>query len=657
MPHRSSRSKVFSLRMFLPVVAIVLIAAFVIKMGHDSTTRVSSNASKLIETQIPKLRATDDIRHEMNARLINLYTYYATLEPSAITGNTQLEDGFHTNLQELESLGFPDFEAKALISASGEFQSHQDAFHAEMSLGAERDWDQLRVHLANAQESAQKSDRILSEWSRNIRNMAGEGATTTLDDLSRLNQLAITFSLVVIAIATFFMIMLYARFRDQDEIYWRAYHDHLTGLPNRRNLEEKLYDDLLKDGNSKKTILLIGLDRLALITSTFGHLMADQLAVSVTTWLEEKLEKEGAPDDSLYEFAPGVWLLLLDENQQTGKANNLAYALLDIATTPMLFGVHQLNVTCSIGISCCPDDDNTVSGLLRKADTALREALQSGGNDVVCYQPRMNTETEMWLSTEAGLRHSLENNVELELYFQPKIEVATGKIHCAEALLRWHHDDEMVSPGVFIPVAEACGLIVPVGEWVMNHACKQIREWLDEGMTIPVAVNISAQHFQLSNFSEHVQYALEKYNVPAEMLELEITEEASTAHPDQLVMSMLALKSIGVTLTIDDFGTGYSSLSYLKQLPIDAIKIDRAFVSNMDEANRDKAIVQMIMQLAQELGFKVVAEGVETEKQKELLTDMGCDLLQGFLFSRPIPANEYQKLMRSEPSWNMNTPN
>ncbi|OOZ37915.1 putative bifunctional diguanylate cyclase/phosphodiesterase, partial [Solemya elarraichensis gill symbiont] len=211
----------------------------------------------------------------------------------------------------------------------------------------------------------------------------------------------------------------------------------------------------------------------------------------------------------------------------------------------------------------------------------------------------------------------------------------------------------IVPPGVFIPVAEACGLIVTLGEWVLDQACRQIREWQDEGLTIPVAVNISAQHFQLSNFSEHVRHALEKHNVPPEMLELEITEEAATAHPEQLVMSMLALKSIGVTLTIDDFGTGYSSLSYLTQLPIDAIKIDRAFVSNMDETNHDKAIVQMIMQLAQELGFKVVAEGVETEKQKEFLTDMGCDLLQGFLFSRPIPASEYQKLVRSEPNWHL----
>jgi diguanylate cyclase (GGDEF)-like protein len=636
--------------MFIPVVAIVLVAAFVIRMGHDSTSSVSSKASKLIENQIPKLRATDDIRHEMNARLINLYTYYATLEPSAIADNTQLEDDFHTNLNELETLGLPLIEAQALRSASEEFQSHQNAFHEEMSLGGERDWDQLRVHLANAQESSQKSDRILSDWSRNIRNMAGEGAATTLNDLSRLNQITITFSLVVVAIATFVMIMLYARFRDQDEIYWRPYHDHLTGLPNRRNLEEKFIDNLLDDGNGKKTILLIGLDRLGLITSTFGHLMADQLAISVTAWIQEKLDKEGAPDNSLYQFAPGVWLLILNENQQSGMAINLAHSLLEIATTPMQFGVHQLNVTYSIGISSSPDDDNTVSGLLRKADTALREARQSGGNDAVCYQPRMNTKTEMWLSTEAGLRHSLENDVELELFFQPKIEVATGKIHCAEALLRWHHDDKLIPPGVFIPVAETCGLIMTLGEWVLDHACKQIRKWKDEGLTIPVAINISASHFQLSNFPEHVRRVLDQYNIPAEMLELEITEEAATAHPEQLVMSMLALKSIGVTLTIDDFGTGYSSLSYLKQLPIDAIKIDRTFVSNMDETNRDKAIVQMIIQLAQELGFKVVAEGVETERQKELLTVMGCDLLQGFLFSKPVPASDYQKLVRSEPS-------
>ncbi|MEE9494117.1 MAG: GGDEF domain-containing phosphodiesterase [Gammaproteobacteria bacterium] len=327
---------------------------------------------------------------------------------------------------------------------------------------------------------------------------------------------------------------------------------------------------------------------------------------------------------------------------------SVAGALLDLSVTPMRLQERELSVTCSIGMASVTGHAQSLDGLLKHADTALRDVMLAGGSSYLVYNDAMDNEAEQMLSIENDLRLAIQRN-ELELFYQPKIDPLDSRVACAEALLRWRKQGELVSPGVFIPIAEQTALIIPIGEWVLRTACEQWKQWSEDGLScVPIAVNISAQQFRLADFPAQVQAILDSAGMPPQMLELEITEEAATGDQQQVIATMHALKGIGVTLAIDDFGTGYSSLSYLKHFPLDVLKVDQSFIREMLCSQDDQAIVEMIVSLAHRLAFKVVAEGVETVEQQRFLEALGCDLLQGFLFSRPLPANDFMQLLDVE---------
>ncbi|MES2116547.1 MAG: bifunctional diguanylate cyclase/phosphodiesterase, partial [Pseudomonadota bacterium] len=344
------------------------------------------------------------------------------------------------------------------------------------------------------------------------------------------------------------------------------------------------------------------------------------------------------------EFAVGLF-----DISQHYEASMVAHKLLTALSAPFLIDGHDLRVGGSIGISVYPQDGGDGETLLRLADIAMYRAKQQGdadGDHVAFYSQDMNQGMQERMRIETGLRHALGNG-QLLLHYQPKFSISTGKIIGAEALVRWHHPERgLVPPAEFIPLAEATGLVVQVGEWVLEAACAQAQQWKQAGLPpIRLAVNVSAREFT-SALPGRVTETLKRYGLEPSWLELEITESTLMHNIDRVIGIMDRITALGVTLSLDDFGTGYSSLSYLKRFPIDTLKIDRSFTTGIPSDANDCAIASTIISIAQQLKHKVIAEGVETVEQLAFLKSSGCDEVQGYLFSRPLPAEQFEQALR-----------
>jgi EAL domain-containing protein (putative c-di-GMP-specific phosphodiesterase class I) len=325
-----------------------------------------------------------------------------------------------------------------------------------------------------------------------------------------------------------------------------------------------------------------------------------------------------------------------------GIANHIVEAFAE----PFEIDNYSINTTFSIGISVYPDDGTEFDTLLKNSDTALYQAKDSGRDTYRFFSAKMNIDAQEQLQLQGQLRHAVKNQ-EFVLHYQPQIDIISGHIIGAEALVRWQHPEQgLIPPGKFIPLAERSGLIVPMGEWVLNEACRQAQRWRDNGLPLLMAVNLSSLQFKRGNLIETVVNALEKSGLPAELLELELTESILMQDVDVAIKLLHSLKEMGVKLSIDDFGTGYSSLSYLKRLAVNKLKIDQSFVRDLTEDANSAAIVRAIIQLGQTLQLTVIAEGVETDAQLAFLRNYGCDEVQGYLFSRPIPAADFVALLK-----------
>lgn len=382
-----------------------------------------------------------------------------------------------------------------------------------------------------------------------------------------------------------------------------------------------------------------------IIASTFSHNIADLAVLQTTQRLKQTIDN--IPEETLlYQFSSSSWLLEVNKDHNGESSKSIAQEILrKISNEPLKIDEREISVTCSIGISDLPAHGNSISELLRNADSALYKSQTSGRNTFAIFHAGIKEKTKKLLKMEYNLRDALHKN-EFQLFFQRKINVNDNSICSAEALIRWQHDGQIVSPADFIPVAEKSNLIIAIGNWVIDEACHQINQWRKTDMgTTNVSVNISPKHFLASDFIETVQNTLKRYDLPAPCLELEITEQAMMIDSDIVIRRLKILKDIGVRLSIDDFGTGFSSLSYIRTLPIDLIKIDQSFIHSMLNSDRDLAIVQMIIQLCKKLNLEVVAEGVETEQQKNVLISFDCDYLQGYLFSKPLRVTDYEQFM------------
>ena len=434
-----------------------------------------------------------------------------------------------------------------------------------------------------------------------------------------------------------------------------AFFDNVTGLPNRALFKQRLSELLAvaKRESSILVVMFVDLDQFKRVNDSWGHHVGDELLRQVSRRLRDSLRgcdivacmDEGI-GTTLARLGGDEFVILLPQLRHTEDAARVARRLLDTLKAPFLVENMEVIVSGSIGISSFPDDGVDEETLLKHADIAMYRVKEEGRNGFRFYAPDMNARSRERLHLEAELRRALENN-EFVLHYQPKIDYSTGIVVGAEALVRWMRPDiGLVAPGEFIGAAEECGLIVPLGKWVLEQAAEQAALWqATSDYALQISVNISAEQIRSTELINTVATAIDNANLAPELLQLELTESTMMSNSDQHIAVLDAIRAMGISISIDDFGTGYSSLAYLKRLPIDGLKIDRCFVVDMTTDTRDAAIVQGTIMLAHSLGLKVVAEGVESQQQDEMLRGFGCDMVQGNYYSPAIAVPDFTKWM------------
>ncbi len=431
-----------------------------------------------------------------------------------------------------------------------------------------------------------------------------------------------------------------------DQMTYQATHDALTGLPNRVLLMDRLTQGLTRAPWNKKIIgvLFFDLDRFKLVNDTLGHDVGDELLRQVAERIKQCL-REG---DTVSRLGGDEFVVILTDIAHEGDVEEIAEKIIKVLEAPFAVGKDEFFTSASIGVSLFPKNGHTALTLMKKADTAMYRAKASGRNNYVFYSDEMSEHGAKRLNVENDLRRALERN-EFELFYQPQVSSFSGKITGAEALIRWNHPQKgMVPPIEFIPVAEETGLIVQIGQWVIDEACRQNKAWQDKGLPkISVAVNIAGRQFQRGSLLKNVQDALDQSGLAPEHLELELTEGilAKDSHAASTILDKL--KEMGIKLSIDDFGTGYSSLSYLKRFPLSTLKVDRCFVKDITTDPDDAAICAAVIAMAHNLNLTVIAEGVEDAEQLTFLQEHKCDCIQGYLFSKPLPAQEFEEFIKT----------
>lgn len=423
-----------------------------------------------------------------------------------------------------------------------------------------------------------------------------------------------------------------------------AYYDMLTGLPNRLLFNDRLHQAAVDARRRSRfvALILLDIDRFKVVNDTMGHVAGDLLLREMA----ERLKHSVREGDTIARLGGDEFALIFADIAEVRDVAQLAQNLLSQLSVPMEIDGREVFSSASIGITLYPTDTEDVETMVKFADSAMYHAKEQGRNNYQFYSQEMTVTAQERLRMESSLQRALERD-ELFLHYQPQLDISNGRILGVEALLRWRDNNgDFISPAQFIPLAEETGLIVPIGEWVLKHACTQLKAWHAAGFTnLTMAVNVASRQFKDIHFGHTVRQTIEKLSIPAHTLELEITESVLMENSEMIMRMLNDLKESGVNLAIDDFGTGYSSLSYLKRFPIDRVKIDQSFVRDLSIDNDDVAIVKAIIAMANNLRLRVIAEGVETEQQLELLRSEGCHEYQGYLFARPVAADTISKLL------------
>lgn len=432
----------------------------------------------------------------------------------------------------------------------------------------------------------------------------------------------------------------------EQRISYMASHDALTSLPNRALLQDRIQQTLVqnKRRNQKAAVLFIDLDKFKIINDTLGHDVGDGLLIEAAARLVSCVRSE----DTVARQGGDEFIILLSKISNPEDAGIIAQKLLESLTQTFLIKGKSLHIGASIGIAVFPDDGDNMESLLKNSDIAMYHAKESGRGNYQYFSSEMNAQAAEKQSLSSDLRHAAERN-ELFLAYQPVVDMLSGEIVGMEVLLRWKHPEfGMISPIKFIPLAEESGIILPIGDWVLRTACKQLLDWQQQGYEVPrLAINLSAKQFRQKSLAENIAKIMRETGADPRFIGLEITESMLVQNIDEVVETLLKLSNMGLEISIDDFGTGYSSLSYLKRFPINKLKIDKSFIDDIATHPDDAAIVKAIIAMAHGLSMKVVSEGIETKAQLDFLRAHGCEQYQGYLFSKPLPASEIvEKLVR-----------
>jgi diguanylate cyclase (GGDEF)-like protein len=437
------------------------------------------------------------------------------------------------------------------------------------------------------------------------------------------------------------------RKKAQDKIMHMAYHDSLTNLPNRLLYYERLnqsFEETKKNGKMS-AIIFLDLDRFKNINDTLGHHVGDRLLES----LAQKLKIFVSDNLMIARFGGDEFMILMTNVSHIDEVKQFARKIPELFQEPFLYEKHELSVTASIGIAMYPHDGTDADTLIKNADVAMYRAKQKGGNTYQLYHPEMNKRSLHRLNLEIHLRRAVERN-EFIVYYQPLVDLQSGEIFGMESLVRWAHPEwGMISPVDFIPIAEETGVIIQLGNWVLKQACLQNYYWQQMGYPeLCISVNISANQFQQPDFIQNLESTLEITGLPPHLLCLEITETVAMQNVSYMMDTMDKLKRLGVKISIDDFGTGYSSLSYLKRFRVHTLKIDKSFIRDVTVDEDNAAIVNALIAMSQRLKIRTLAEGVETREQLEFLRRQGCNEIQGYIFSGPLPAAEFEQLLKQK---------
>ncbi|MGK5511473.1 bifunctional diguanylate cyclase/phosphodiesterase [Brevibacillus formosus] len=431
----------------------------------------------------------------------------------------------------------------------------------------------------------------------------------------------------------------------EETIHHLAYHDALTDLPNRRMYVQQLTKEMMqaKRFQSNLAVLFLDLDRFKDVNDSFGHDVGDMLLIEAAKRLQACLK----PGDVVARLGGDEFTIMQNQLQDRSEATALAEQIMYQLQRPFELEGHISNVSCSIGIALYPQDGDNPEDLLKRADMALYTVKSRGKNGYDFFDPTMETKSLERILMENEMRKAIEQE-QFQIYYQPKIDIATSAMTGMEALVRWVHPElGIIPPNRFIPIAEETGMILALGEWILKQACKQNKIWHDQGYTLKVSVNLSARQIYQKDLVEMIKDILQESNLSPNWLELEITESIFVKMEEATAV-LQQIRDIGIQISIDDFGTGYSSFSYIKSLPVDTIKIDASFIRDIHHNQESQAIVKAIVTIAQSLNMNVIAEGIELHDQVAALKENGCDHGQGYLFSKPLPTDDFDQFLRQE---------
>ncbi|WP_424195845.1 putative bifunctional diguanylate cyclase/phosphodiesterase [Ampullimonas aquatilis] len=628
--------------------ALMLIFLLVTSMGFilagfiaHSSQRVTETSSQLIREKIPQLQTIGQIENTLlsiQTSHYQVFAYSITLEEFS----AQLEQQYAVIDHALVNLkkDFPLSQDLAIIEENYQHLKMLPPRLIKLMQASQIDWDEARAVLVELSIDNREIQDQLLNIRKTTENAVLQASGLTGKQAHQVVQLVTLYSIVILLIAV--LIMHYLRLKNQAEsrLLHNAYHDVITGQLNRRALEEKIQSV----GLAPYRLAIIAIERFDRMETALGHAETDKILRHIGNILQDKIRH---CDATLYRLE-GASFGLLFALSNTATINQVDTLLNHMGDAPITIKGYDLLIALLIGTAEFPIDGNNPITLLRNASSALRHAKLQQLN-YVQYAEIQNAQSQEKLAMEAALAQAIGRQ-ELELHYQPQVDTRQQKIIGFEALIRWRRAGKLVSPSEFIPLAEESGLIIPIGEWVLQEACRQVLLWQQMGfIDLVIAVNIAPRQFQSPGFVEMVKRTLKESNIAANQIELEITESAIMHDPNKVTRELQELRKLGLQLAIDDFGTGYSSLAYLQRFPIDKLKIDQSFTKRLSHIDAgDSAIVQAIIRLTQSLNMRVIAEGVETAEQLQILQNLGCHEIQGYLFSRPLTVADASKLLVSE---------